>query len=88
MPMKTITHITEKVLDYGKKAVRVTNAVIRHAASGFKNVSEEQFQDRLTICRSCEFLDPAPMQCKNKGCGCFLNVKARMETMHCPIGKW
>lgn len=49
-------------------------------------VSEEEQGRRLAICRGCEFF--ANDRCLK--CGCFANLKARLETEHCPLTppKW
>jgi hypothetical protein len=48
--------------------------------------SKEEIDRRLSICRACEFFQPSGMRCLK--CGCFLNLKTRLETEHCPIAKW
>jgi hypothetical protein len=47
-----------------------------------KNINAEQ---RLKICRQCEFLQRFSRCAK---CGCIMPIKARIPQMHCPIGKW
>jgi|TARA_B100001939_G_C16442080_1_gene405268 hypothetical protein len=49
-------------------------------------VSDEIYEERLNICKSCEWYDPEPIRCKK--CGCWLQNKARMGLDSCPIGKW
>ena len=57
------------------------------AATGQKVVaSKEEIERRLSICKACEFFEASPMKCRK--CGCFLNLKTRLETEHCPIAKW
>jgi hypothetical protein len=43
-------------------------------------------EDRLAICAECPFLIKATSQCKK--CGCFMNLKTKLTTAQCPIGKW
>ena len=57
-------------------------------------VSKEEFRRRLSLCNSC------PERLKDCGnnrltkfsrcpeCGCFLRLKARLETEECPLGDW
>jgi hypothetical protein len=49
-------------------------------------VSQAEIERRLSICAKCEFFEAAPMKCRK--CGCYLNLKTRLETEHCPIAKW
>ena len=60
----------------------------------------KDYQKRLEICRSCSATkgqDGKVLICGKLGkktegryptCGCFLNVKARIKSMHCPRKKW
>lgn len=45
---------------------------------------------RLEICESCDHLNGVPGQLTKRCaiCGCFVEVKARVPGMRCPIGKW
>jgi hypoxanthine phosphoribosyltransferase len=61
-------------------------AVINYAKSGFKNVTPEQYKNRLNICSTCEHYDNG--RCKHVGCGCFLSTKAWLSSEKCPIDKW
>jgi hypothetical protein len=59
-----------------------------------KYVSKEEFIERLNLCNTC------PDRLKDsKGnsltkfsrcpeCGCFIRLKARLETEECPLGDW
>lgn len=51
-------------------------------------VSQEEYDRRLTICRSCPEYQPCGPRCRK--CGCFLQVKARLESEsgQCPLKKW
>lgn len=47
-------------------------------------VSQEEQNKRLEICKTCEYF-------KNNRCdlcGCYMNLKSKLETSHCPINKW
>ena len=53
----------------------------------------KQYKERLRICEGCEFSRVAFNIKKVKGlgcskCGCFMNIKAKLKRMKCPIGKW
>lgn len=49
-------------------------------------VSEEIRQERLDICKSCEFLSTKLWTCKK--CGCFLHAKTKISWAECPLKKW
>lgn len=42
--------------------------------------------ERMKICLDCPSLKPAYNQCAE--CGCFMNVKTKMASAKCPLGKW
>lgn len=67
-----------------QQAKNFGSAMLQHAKSGFKHVTEEVKQDRLSICATCPFLSEG--RCTK--CGCFLDHKASLSTSHCPISKW
>lgn len=43
-------------------------------------------EERLEICRTCEFFNKKSTRCSK--CGCFMEYKAMMPYVDCPIGKW
>lgn len=47
---------------------------------------ETRSEDRLTICRSCPSLKK-PLNICNE-CSCFMNIKTRIYSAACPLGKW
>ena len=59
-----------------------------------KYVSREEYQKRLKLCNDCperlKESDGKPLtkfsRCPE--CGCFLRLKARLETEECPLGDW
>jgi hypothetical protein len=59
-----------------------------------KYVSKEELIERLTLCNSCpERLKasegkPLTKFSRCPECGCFLRLKARLETEECPLGDW
>ena len=69
-----------------EKAKSFTKASVAHVVDGFNIVSDEKKQERLDICRSCEFINDINMSCKK--CGCSLGIKTSWRTTSCPIGKW
>lgn len=49
-------------------------------------VSDEVYNERMDICKKCEWYDEEQDRCKN--CGCWLGQKAKWSLDSCPIGKW
>ena len=43
-------------------------------------------EERLEICSGCEKYNSEATRCTV--CGCFMLVKANIETSECPDGKW
>jgi hypothetical protein len=57
-------------------------------------VSKEEFKRRLKLCNTCpERLKSSNNNPLNKFsrcplCGCFIRLKAKLETEGCPLGDW
>ena len=49
-------------------------------------VEEEEASKRMDICKACPELIQLTKQCKK--CGCFMELKTKLEYAKCPIGKW
>ena len=49
-------------------------------------VSDDVSEKRMSVCNECPELIQATKQCKQ--CGCFMNMKVRLEKATCPLGKW
>jgi hypothetical protein len=60
------------------------------AKSGFKTATTTKLEDRLAICKGCEFWDQKGFGNTGKctKCGCSTQAKLRMATAKCPIDKW
>jgi len=48
--------------------------------------TEEIINERMDICRSCEYYDAKQVRCRR--CGCFLKQKVRFIFDSCPLSKW
>lgn len=59
-------------------------AVGAYVKSGMKNISEEDYAERMRICDTCEWRSGG--RCMK--CGCFIDRKAGWASADCPIGKW
>ncbi|CAB4174855.1 hypothetical protein UFOVP1131_71 [uncultured Caudovirales phage] len=49
-------------------------------------VSDEAFERRMNMCRSCEHFIKLSGQCKK--CLCFMKLKAQLPHAECPVEKW
>jgi hypothetical protein len=73
--------------EQGKNLAKFTFDVMKKAMRGEALfVSDKVYQERIAICRECEYFDKQQMRCKH--CGCFLQQKARYALDSCPISKW
>lgn len=76
-----------------RQAINYTKAVVKHIATGAKTCTDEEVEERLKICQSCDFFNLDKQYCKLCGCNCntskspFVN-KLRMQSQKCPRGKW
>lgn len=48
--------------------------------------SEEESENRFSICKACPELISLTKQCKK--CGCFMAAKTKLASAVCPLGKW
>jgi hypothetical protein len=52
-----------------------------------ENYVEESVQiERYSVCLECPELISLTKQCKQ--CGCFMNIKTKLNNATCPLGKW
>lgn len=62
-----------------------TVAVTKHAASGMKSVSKDQFIERMDACNTCPNLI---LDENNDGrcslCGCWVEAKGAWQSQNCP----
>jgi hypothetical protein len=65
-------------------------AARRFAAGGFQLTPPSTLADRFASCRLCDEWDGSAFggtgRCRI--CGCSTQVKLRMATERCPLGKW
>lgn len=57
-----------------------------HLLSSNNYTTEEVSTNRFNICKTCEFLTKTTNQCTK--CGCFMELKTKLEAATCPLGKW
>lgn len=77
-----------KPVTFTRRVMNITGAGARVVGSIFGNqpimVSAEEQTRRMAICGECEFFNGHT--CRK--CGCHIRFKAKLQTEHCPIGKW
>ena len=77
------------LIQQGKNLSSFTWKLFEHVFRGQANnleVSDKIFEDRMSICRSCEYFDKKQTRCKE--CGCYLAPKVKFSLESCPIGSW
>ena len=82
--------VNKTLPSYKEMAFGLTESVkttLMQIAKGGQAFAEKHTVDmRMGECLKCDFLIPAQSRCSK--CGCFMNVKTRLQTSKCPIGKW
>jgi len=49
-------------------------------------VSDKVYEERVSICKSCEKYDELENRCRE--CGCYVPAKAKIILDSCPLKKW
>lgn len=74
-------------LEQGKNLADFSFELIKRAMMGEAlMVSEKVQEERMTVCRSCEFYDGSQNRCTQ--CGCWLEQKTKFSLDSCPLQKW
>ncbi len=71
-----------------RKVARLGKAVVRHAADGFRKLTDAEYEQRIAVCRECPACDVERLVCGDVKCGCFLTRKARWRSESCPRDQW
>ena len=69
--------------NFGGSVVRNVQSV---AAGNSLNLSPDEANKRLSLCKGCEFFNSASERCTK--CGCYMAVKTYLRAERCPVGKW
>jgi hypothetical protein len=73
-----------------RMATSLAQSVTQWVKNGFKLTPEDKLQERLDICKGCEFWDKEALggtgRCRK--CGCSTQAKLRLAHEKCPIDKW
>lgn len=73
-----------------QKAVNFAGAAAKHVMCGSRSVPDEVAEQRLAICKECEFFSAEDVTCRHKKCGCKMVIKATWADQKCPLDppKW
>lgn len=63
---------------------RLGNALVAWVGKGMPITQPEELTKRQDTCNTCEHFTGS----KCKLCGCFAEIKMRMASEKCPVGKW
>jgi len=75
------------LVDMGKNLYQsLTDVVEQFITDGSLMVEENEYEDRMAVCRECDSYDAKEHRCNE--CGCFLSVKGRLLAVYCPLYKW
>lgn len=81
IPQLTDASNFQKAANLAGALGRAANAISRGNPIGVSNKERDR---RMAICATCEFF--TGKTCRK--CGCHIRFKAKLQTEHCPIGKW
>ena len=71
-----------------EQAKNLIGETVKFAKSGFNTVSNEEYEERMSICRSCPENEWDEKKSRCRKCGCFMLAKAKMAQATCPYGFW
>lgn len=84
---KTLANKPEPPLpSVGTMAKNVITAGIKAVSAGAPQRPKEEQDSILEICKQCEFWRVSDNRCSK--CGCFLKLKVKLATEHCPVERW
>tara|TARA_B100001250_G_C19800602_1_gene790868 strand:+ start:1045 stop:1419 length:375 start_codon:yes stop_codon:yes gene_type:complete len=76
-------------LQMGKNLFRDLKSAAKDAFKGQALVPDDVQQERLDICKTCEFFNKSKGKCNQ--CGCYMDLKTWLASVECPLGdhkKW
>ena len=77
------------LVEKGKNLAKYTWQLINYIQNNYEKalvVDDEEYKERITICRDCDRFREIQNECAE--CGCYLPAKARIVLDSCPLGKW
>jgi hypothetical protein len=76
------------------KSVEFGKALLKHVIAGMPITSDEEYNERISVCDNCEFCDKSVEMWICNQCGCYLKdsefrpAKARWADQTCPLARW
>ncbi len=63
-------------------------SLIDELTASLKNVPDYVYETRMDLCKMCPYgkYNSVTTQCTE--CGCFMPIKAKLESQQCPLGIW
>jgi hypothetical protein len=71
------------LFNLGSTAVDV---MTEYSRRGLLVADEKKVNMRMELCSGCKMFEKESTRCKL--CGCFMNLKIRLVSSTCPVGKW
>ena len=85
MPTPVLSLPSKKEMAFGLSH-SIKNALANLVMKGTVLAPRGVVDRRMELCLSCEFFLHEQSRCSK--CGCFMNVKARLDVAKCPLNKW
>jgi hypothetical protein len=88
--------VLPSLMQMAKNAAGAITEEAKAIAHNDPPVSIEEQNRRMDICRACEWFTPnikeLPEEKRKQErcvkCGCFMNLKKKLRSQHCPMKKW
>ena len=77
------------LVEKGKNLAKFSWQLINYIQKNYEKalvVTDEEYKERIMICRDCDKFREVQNECAE--CGCYLPAKARIVLDSCPLGKW
>ena len=77
------------LVEKGKNLAKFSWQLINYIQNNYEKaliVTDEEYKERIMICRDCDKFREVQNECAE--CGCYLPAKARIVLDSCPLGKW
>jgi len=77
-----------KMPSIGKQITGFAKSASKVIMSKFEKVSDELYQIRLGLCRTCDYARKRSNETKCSLCGCNMELKSKFAAVKCDAGKW
>ena len=75
--------------DKGKNLAKFSWELINYIQKNYDKtlvVTDEEYKERIMICRDCDKFREVQNECAE--CGCYIPMKAKIVLDSCPLEKW